>query len=500
MSSPDSDLYEFGPYRLDVRRRAVSRGEQVVPLAPKTFELLLLMLRNPGRALSKQELMTALWPDTFVEEANLSFQISTLRKALGEYGARWIETVPKHGYRFAGDVNPTLTAAADSSLHRAVPSDPAVPPVRSTRNMWIAGMAAVLLGVTSYVALGPHRTARGKARAATALPLTAYQGFENAPTLSPDGSQVAFSWNGSTQDNFDIYVKLAGPGEPHRLTSDPARDDYPAWSPDGQRIAFQRSTSEITADLFVVPALGGAERKLAMISVRRQRGIPRRVIGNTLGWTPDGKWIAFGGGRSDDDPRGIWLIGVDQPEARRLTRTTGDDLGDWGPTVSPDGRHVAFIRDRTISGSAVYVLPLTSDFRPAGAPARVTRESALVQGLAWVPDSQSLVFSRAGHLGLSHLYRIPLAAGNDGESETLPFGEQATSVAISRTGRLVYSAQFSDSNIWSIPLTGQAASPTQVAASTFDEHTPAYSLDGTRLAFASTRTGTEEIWIAKRDG
>ena len=104
MSRTSTGLYEFGPFRLDVERRLVTRGDQAVPLAPKTFELLLLLVQSPGRAFSKQELMTALWPDTFVEEANLSFQMSVLRKALGETAAQWIETVPKHGYRFTADV------------------------------------------------------------------------------------------------------------------------------------------------------------------------------------------------------------------------------------------------------------------------------------------------------------------------------------------------------------------------------------------------------------
>ena len=104
MRSPSNDLYEFGPCRLDAGQRVLTREHQRVPLPPKTFDLLLLLVRNPGRAFSKQELMTALWPDTFVEEANLSFQISTLRKALGDGASAWIETVPKHGYRFAADV------------------------------------------------------------------------------------------------------------------------------------------------------------------------------------------------------------------------------------------------------------------------------------------------------------------------------------------------------------------------------------------------------------
>jgi DNA-binding winged helix-turn-helix (wHTH) protein len=84
MAISPNDLYVFGSCRLDAGQRVLTRDQQRVPLPPKTFNLLLLLVRSPGRAFSKQELMAALWPDTFVEEANLSFQISTLRKALGD--------------------------------------------------------------------------------------------------------------------------------------------------------------------------------------------------------------------------------------------------------------------------------------------------------------------------------------------------------------------------------------------------------------------------------
>ena len=70
------------------------------------------------------------------------------------------------------------------------------------------------------------------------IPLTAFPGIQAQPSLSPDGSQVAFTWNGPNEDNFDIYVKLVGPGEPVRLTTNPLRDYCPAWSPDGRRIVF----------------------------------------------------------------------------------------------------------------------------------------------------------------------------------------------------------------------------------------------------------------------
>jgi len=104
MSRAISGLYEFGPFRLDLERRVVSRDDEVLRLAPKTFDLLVLLVQSRARALSKQQLMNALWADTSVEEANLSFQISVLRKALGDDGARWVETVPKHGYRFVAPV------------------------------------------------------------------------------------------------------------------------------------------------------------------------------------------------------------------------------------------------------------------------------------------------------------------------------------------------------------------------------------------------------------
>jgi Tol biopolymer transport system component len=140
----------------------------------------------------------------------------------------------------------------------------------------------------------------------------------------------------------------------------------------------------------------------------------------------------------------------------------------------------------------------------AGAPAKVTPEAVWVRGLDWMPDGQGLVFSGAGHLGLSRLQRISL--GPDrltplGMPEPLPFGEQATAVRMSKTGRLVYSAQLRDTNIWKVSLDGHprlGAAP--IAPSTFDEHTPDYSPDAKRLAFASTRSGVEEIWISDADG
>ena len=132
MSNASSGLYTFGSYRLDAASRVLTRSGAVVTLAPKTFDLLVLMAESGGRLLSKRELMEALWNGTFVEEANLSFQVSSLRKALGEEGNHWIEAVPKYGYRFKAPRGAIAAAETrDPEVVRPPSSGIAVPRTRS---------------------------------------------------------------------------------------------------------------------------------------------------------------------------------------------------------------------------------------------------------------------------------------------------------------------------------------------------------------------------------
>src|SRR5215469_16014155 len=121
MSEQMSHLYEFGPFRIDVAERLLLRDGEAVPLTPKAFDTLLLLVESRGHTLEKDELMRRLWPDTFVEEANLTNNISLLRKALEESadGHEYIKTVPRRGYRFDGAVK-TIVAKdtpAPSSDH-----------------------------------------------------------------------------------------------------------------------------------------------------------------------------------------------------------------------------------------------------------------------------------------------------------------------------------------------------------------------------------------------
>src|SRR5580700_209359 len=236
--------HDFGRFHLDTESRVLTRDGVVVPIAPRTFDLLAILVTSKGRLLSKDDLLRTIWGDVNVEEASLAFQVSSLRKLLGDEGSAWIETVPKHGYRFAG----TVVAVAEEK--------PA-PPLAPKRGLHLlVASVIVAAAVVALFVLIRGRADRERPAPKTATPLTAYPGIQAQPSLSPDGSHVAFTWTGPDDNNYDIYIKLVGPGEPVRLTTAPERDVAPSWSPDGRQIAFVCYISRQHASVIVIPALG----------------------------------------------------------------------------------------------------------------------------------------------------------------------------------------------------------------------------------------------------
>jgi Tol biopolymer transport system component/DNA-binding winged helix-turn-helix (wHTH) protein len=509
-----NDVFEFGSWRLDAGQRALAHRNERIPLTPKTFDLLLMLVRSPARAFSRHELMAELWPDTIVEEANLSYQISLLRKALGEDG-RWIETVQKHGYRFSAAVNvvPAGGHVPPDSRLRGVESgaeatSPRVTTPHRRRFLLWSGVAAASLALGAYLLIRQGRPASPRERVdALPVPLTAYPGWETEPSLSPDGSQVAFVWNGPRQDNFDIYVKLVGPGEPLRLTTSPRDDDSPAWSPDGRTIAFLRAReisdwgarTAVQGEVFVIPALGGAERRIATMSVP-----PHRQY-RELSWSPDGKWLLVGGAPHANEPFGLWLLEVNGSERRRLTSGSAQTWQfDAAPQFSPDGHRIAFIRVG-VGSHALFTLSLSPALTPAGPSVQMKTDRGQELGdLAWSPDGTRLFYSAGGHAAPKRLRVVPMsaAAAPGSVPQLLSFGDGATTITVGHTGRVVYSAEFTDTNLWRLDLSRHDSAPEDagIPQSTLAEHMVAYSSDGKRVAFSSTRSGSEELWIANVDG
>jgi Tol biopolymer transport system component len=172
---------------------------------------------------------------------------------------------------------------------------------------------------------------------------------------------VVFTWNGEKRDNFDIYVKLIGTaGPPLRLTTDPARDYSPAWSPDGRFVAFLRELSPQKAAMLVIPALGGPERKVGEVWIERSQDL----TGPYLAWGADGNsLVVIDKDSYTERPFALFLLSIETGEKRRLTSPAGPLLGDSGPAVSPDGRTVAFTRSVEAAVSDIYLLALSEQLR-----------------------------------------------------------------------------------------------------------------------------------------
>jgi hypothetical protein len=214
---------------------------------------------------------------------------------------------------------------------------------RAAKRWRVATLASVTVvlvagaGLTAWVLR--DRASIGATELLRPIPLTSYPGTQMGPSFSPDGQNVAFAWDGDKQDNFDIYVKHIGPGAPVRLTSAPAAEISPAWSPDGNSIAFLREIrSKIILSIVLIPALGGGERILGDVA-----WAPMSAPGQTLAWSPDGKWLAAYD-CPQGQPGGLWLISVETGSRRRLTTVADAMWVDDGPAFSPDGNSLAFIR------------------------------------------------------------------------------------------------------------------------------------------------------------
>ena len=528
MKRSDKHFYEFGPFRLDTAERLLLRDGQHVPLTPKAFETLLILVENCGRVMDKDEMLKKVWPDTFVEEVNLAKNVSYLRKILGgEEAAQYIETIPKRGYRFvvrvkdvcdesAGPVwSPTADAPvidreeneegdsdSDSEPRLWPIGDGVLPllgyerlplPAKPRARRWSRLAVWPAMGLTLAVAIWAlvFRSAReSPTPLLNIIPFTSFPGRETQAAFSPDGNQIAFVWDGGKGDNSDIYVKLIGAGQPLRLTTHPAADTHPVWSPDGRYIAFFRQAAE-SSGFYLIPALGGTERKVAEVFPYRDP-----FQGNSQYMAPDGKFLAVADKNSQEEPLSIYLVSVETGEKRKVTTPSAGAAGDSYPAFSPDGKTLAFVRSSSRATTDLYLLGLD-----VGATRRLTFDNTSILGLAWTSDGREIVFASRRGGSIYSLWRIPAAGGTP---ERLPtIGQSVVSPAISRQGNhLAYTQSLDDQNIWSLELdtAGRAEAATSLISSTLDDNGPDYSPDGRKVVFASNRSGGFGIWVCDRDG
>ena len=540
---------QFGPFLIDVGERMLRRDGEPVPLTPKAFDVLVALLEKPGQLISKEELLQKVWPETFVEESNLAYNIFALRKALGDTAdnSRYIETVPKKGYRFKASVSPASPSrtahlaselgaepgrtpfsgetrdgevtilpfrkgAAQSQVAlewKAEPYSPAVEPLavpdsdpptalRGPPALGVVRAAAVLVAAGLYVLQSVQsRWNSTDATPPRSIPLTALPGVVRSPSLSPDGTYVVFSWNGPKRDNPDLYIQQIGvTAPPYQLTSDPANDYSPSWSPDGRTIAFlRRGPVGGKSELLRIAPLGGPDRKVAEIQPRLPSFRPA-----SLAWCPDSTCLLVTDTLGADKPDALFRIALETGEKRQLTHP--QRLGrDADPAISPDGSVLVFRRDATPGSGEFYRLSLNDTNDADGDPVRLT--STLYAGKpVWIPDSREILFPARGGL-----WRLDTSTG--GTPSRLPFvGQDGHTPVVSRVPggglRLVYVRSFADSNVWRVdtarPGAPAASPPVAAIASTRSDLTPNLTPDGRRVVFLSDRSGEAEFWVGDPDG
>ena len=544
MSNIPRHFYDFGSFRVDAAERVLLRDGKPVPLAPKVFDMLLVLVENSGHVLEKDELLKKVWRDSFVEEANLSNNVFLLRKALGEdkNGRKYIETVPRRGYRFVADVTELgddgaqervleehtrarIVIEEESDESAAAPHHIDAEPLGATRaislpaprastsrrrTFGVALASLVLLAVLAAGALWlrPARTdskaalppESAKSSSMRVMPLTTTPGDEWDPALSPDGTLLAYAGRETHGGSINIFVKqIDASGTPLRLSAAPEleagshalpiRDGGPTWSPDARYIAYVRASRiKEECGVFVVPTLGGVARML----------FPTKdyLCGAGVDWSPDGKSMIAVLRSSLQEPFAIYLLPLDTLELKRLTSPPAGYYGDTRAAISPDGRSVAFNRGSSLYGdsSEMYVVPV------AGGEARqLTFDHRRTMGAAWTPDSKWVVFA-SNRGGNYSLWKVPAEGG---AVEPVAAGvENAYDPSASREGsRIAYTHLVRDTNVWRLDLKAHgAATPTRLITSTRKDDNPSLSPDGKRIVFESDRTGSQQLWLCDADG
>lgn len=464
------------------------------------FQILLMLLKTHGEIVTREALRAALWPaDTFVEfDHSLNTAVKKLRQALGDDAdnPRFIETLPRKGYKFIAPVQ-FLEERGEAVVEEQPapvpkPESPADSSVRhKTQLIWVAAIGGVamllILALVLYLFPGIQKPSSSRV---VFSPFTSFPGEEVTPAFSPDGSRVAFAWNGGKAEDVQIYVKVLGTEHPVAITSGNSLNAFPVWSPDGRYIVFRRACvpllghhlliqatpcSNGKSGIYMIPSLGGPERLLRQTEVVSATG--------QLSFSPDGKFLAFA-----DIADGRWaihLMSMDDLSVRRITEphTTS---GDTEPAFSPDGKWIAFARDTNASPN-IFIIP-----RDGGTPRPVTKINGLpvIGGLAWTSDGKSMIYGGFG------LWRLRVS---DGVPEPLTTNIWAFYPSV-HGKQVVFADSSWVENIYRIAVDGPKPSISPLVVSSRVEESGQFSPDGNSITFQSTRSGYFEIFRASADG
>jgi len=475
------------------RGQAVDARTDIWAFGCLLFEMLAGRLAFPGATTSEK--IAKILEREPAWDALPSSTPASLRRLL----TRCLEKDQKHRLHAIADAQFELEEALAESRS---PARTAVAQPASRLGRWplvggaVAGVVALLVAFMVWW-IASRRTA--DLSPMRVLSLTSYPGVESSPAFSPDGKQVAFSWEGENGDNEDIYVLIVGDDSPLHVTKDPARDVSPAWKPDGSQIAFARLAAGRAA-IYVASPHGGSEQKLAEFTAIPSSAGERGTTEESdprLSWSPDGRWLMVSRVTQAGTP-GMFLVAAANGTVHRLLTST-NVTDDYRMAVfSPKGNAVAFINGGAlINGGFIEMVRVAATNPPTAneAPKRLTSYLGTVGGLAWSADGSELLFGRAPYPSPSppYLWRVP--SSGDRAPERIDLAGIGSYPAVSQSGaRLAYVRRGLQTDLFRLQ---EGAPPEPLLASTFNEFDASFSPDGTKVAFATDRGGEgNEIWVA----
>ncbi len=369
-----------------------------------------------------------------------------------------------------------------------IPWPPSQKPERTSRWIWALLALLLLVAIASATLFLWRRDPKKSPRQSTASLLhivSSLPGAKADPTLSPDGKDIAFSWEGDESGIAHVYLQHRNSAAPTSLTNSPYPEVRPVWSGDGREIALLRQTKPALYQLVLVDVATRKERVLRSIEFAYRLEMP------ALDWSPDEKWLIVNE-KQGDKPAHLILVSATDGASTQLTDPPDGSTGDLEARFSPDGKEIAFRRGQL---GELYVASIqgTQEVKVS----QLTFTNPGVRGVSWSPDGKSIFFGGMNGGSLPGIWRFHLT--DSSLTLVTPAGLVAISPNVSRDGsEILFSAPLSELNLWQYHAAEDPA-PRAFEPLTALQITPSVSPDGKMIVFASDMSGSMELWVSPID-